>query len=300
MQIKFGKWGVKMFYQSMVRANKKNHVDWPPAENYSCRADIDALNDGNSEHQFDVYYAENNQKDMVLIDIHGGGYIANTRKNNFGFASVFIDAGYDVAALDYPQNKGHLEIIEQIRVIAKQLSFLWVHAEELKLNRDAFFLTGDSAGGHFALLFAEMVSDPEIARKLNIDLGGFRCKGVALNCPVYDFANMIQESPLNAKGKAAMYGPSWNDLEYLAKISPATYIRSLKLPILVSSCRNDFIRSQSERLIKDMNEANIAHEFVFLDEKKKQVKHVHNVAMISLPESHYVNRKMMEFFERQM
>lgn len=302
MNIKFGKIGVRLFYQSMMRANRKNHVDWPAPENYRGLFDVDALGDGIFSHQFDVYYAEEAvRKNMVLVDIHGGGYIANSRKNNFGLASVFVEQGYDVVMLDYPLNKtdGAQDIIDQIRVWAKQLAYLWAHAEELKLNRDAFFLTGDSAGGHFALLAAEMVSDPHVAAKVGVDLGGFTCKAVALNCPVYDLAKLIEESPLNSRGKTAMYGPAWKDAAAVSLISPRTYLDSLNMPVMVTSCKRDFIRPHSELLVSELEKLGKPHEFVFLDTDKKRVNHVHNVASISLEESRYVNRRMMEFFEQQ-
>ncbi|MBR3644772.1 MAG: alpha/beta hydrolase, partial [Parasporobacterium sp.] len=225
-----------------------------------------------------------------------GAYIANTRKINYGYASVFLKEGFDVVVLDYPLNDGRQEIMEQIRVLSKQLSFLSEHAREFDLDPEHFFLTGDSAGGHFALLLSEMICDPEIAKSLELDLAGFSCRAVSVSCPVYDLEKLIRESPLTKKGMPELYGPSWNDAAYVRAISPGTYISSLTMPVFINTCRNDFLLEHSQLLAKDLTEAGHKPEYLYLDEKNKEVIHVHNVNNISLKESKQVNREMMEIF----
>lgn len=299
MQIKFGKLGVRLFYNRMTKKKEWPPKDWPPQNKYRVKTDVDALGDGIFSHQLDLYYANDDvRKNRLLIDIHGGGYIANTRKFNYGFASVFLEEGYDVAVLDYPLNDGVQDVIDQVRVLAKQLLFLRSHAEELEIGQDTFFLTGDSAGGHFALLLAEMAEDPSLSQQIaGVDLSGLSLKAVAVNCPVYNYIRVIEESPLNNRGKAALFGPSSLKEDHAALISPKTYIASLQTPVLVSSCREDFLRTHSEELVNDLKEAGRPPVFVFLDFIKPGVGHVHNVLSISLPESRYVNEEMMRFLQ---
>lgn len=307
MLLKFGKWGVKMFYNQMTNKKVWPPKDWPPLDQYRSCLDVDVMGDGDSTHQIDIYYADPSvRKNRVVIDIHGGAYIANTRKCNYGFGSVFLEKGYDVVLADYPLNEGTQDIIEQIRVLSIQLAFLHEKGPEYDLNPEAFFLTGDSAGGHFALLLAEMIDNPSITEKMNtwygrkgdIGCGDFSCRAVAINCPVYDFSAAIDSSPLNKKGKTALFGPAWKDPEYVRLLSPRTHIADLKTPLLLSSCQNDFLRVHSETLEKDLKELGKPPVYVFIGSLKEEVTHVHNVNDISLQESVYVNDKMIEFFDR--
>ncbi len=297
-----------MFYNRMTKKKVWPPADWPEFGKYQERLDIDAFGDGISTHQLDLYYADETIRNhKLLIDIHGGGYIANTRKMNYGFASVFLDKGYDVALLDYPLNDGVQDIIDEVRVVAAQFSYLHSHAEDLGLNPDEFYLTGDSAGGHLALLLAEMTEDAALAAQIcggdpnlktqfpDFNLNEISLKGVLLNCPIYDLAKGIEESPLNAKGKTALFGPSWKDEAYVALISPRTHIANLKTPVFLSSCRNDFLKEHSELLVKDLKAAGKSPTFIYLDEKNQTVTHVHNVNDISLKESQIVNNEMDRF-----
>lgn len=300
MKIRFGKFGVRMFYNRMTKNKEWPPADWPPFGKYRTRLDLDVFSDGESTHQCDLYYAEEGSRNRkLLLDIHGGGYIAQTRKKNYGFASVFLDKGYDVAVLDYPLNDGVQDIIDQVRILAGQLAYLHNHAKDLDIEGDDWFLTGDSAGGHFALLLAEMFSDPLLAAKIcDTDLSGIPLKGVLVNCPVYDFAKAIEDAPLNGKGKDALFGPSWKDEAYATLISPKTHIKCLKMPVFISTCRNDFLLAHSKILDADLKKTGNPPTFLCMESQKPQVTHVHNVNKISLKESCYVNSEMDRFMKK--
>ena len=298
-KIKFGKTGVKLLKRRMAKSQRKTMSTWPETIPYRCVSDVDALSDGQFDHQFDIYYADPAIRNhLTVLDIHGGAYIANTRKINYGYATVFLENGFDVVVLDYPLNDGKQEIIEQVRVLAKQLCFLHDHAGEYELDPDTFFLTGDSAGGHFALLLAEAVCNSEIAGKLKLEIGDFSCRAVSVSCPVYDLEKAIRESPLNKNGLPELYGPSWNDAAYIRSISPDTYISSLMIPVFINTCRNDFLVEHSRALLKDLTDLDRNPEYLYLDDTKKEVTHVHNVNNITLEQSIQVNREMMGFFRR--
>lgn len=70
------------------------------------------------------------------------------RENNRAFVSVFLKEGYDVVLLEYRLNDGQRDV-----------------SDELGLDKDCMFLTGDSAGGHLALYMAEGAED----RSLPVD-----------------------------------------------------------------------------------------------------------------------------------
>lgn len=66
-------------------------------------------------------------------------------------------------------------------------------------------------------------------------------------------------------------------------------------PLFVSTCTNDFIRSQSLLIKSDCDSLSRPLEFVDISSDDKKVGHVHNVTDVNLPASREVNARMIEF-----
>ncbi len=295
--MKIGSIVIRIICRHLAKHDHHLHQDWP-SEICERIRNVDALGDGAYAHQFSVLYAPAEKRlGRTLIDIHGGAYVYSYRDNNFGFADVFAQLGYDVVLLDYPHNNKNQGCDEQIRVLAAELSYLATHHEELGLAGNEYGIIGDSAGGHLALLLALASGNREIQEKLDIDLGGFHCNGVALSCPVYDFAGVVNASMLKKSARRMMFGPRFADMKEMERLSPKTYIESLKVPVYLNTCRNDFIGIQSQMLLADLKRLGLTHTFRTFDTDDKNVDHIHNVTKISMKESVTVNEEIAAFFD---
>lgn len=280
--IKVSKSMLKMIVSASTREQKALFY----ADSCRNRIGLPYVQDGTPARVLDIYYADSAvRKDAVLIDIHGGFYVGGNRKNNRPFASVFLKEGYDVVLLEYRLNDGALDVSDELSDCAAALDYLGGHAEELGINKDRMFLTGDSAGGHLALFLAEKRVTP---------------KAVLLNCPAYDFASFANAEAYTEEALAWFIGPRWDDEQWRASVSPRTYIGSYTGPLLVSTCTNDFIRSESLKLKADCDSLGRAIEFVDIQSKDKKVGHVHNVSNPALPESRTVNARMIEFMNKHL
>lgn len=280
--IKVSKSMLKMIVSASTRENKALFY----ADSCRNRIGLPYVQDGTPAQVLDIYYADSAvRKDAVLIDIHGGFYVGGNRKNNRPFASVFLKEGYDVVLLEYRLNDGALDVSDELSDCAAALDYLTGHAAELGINKDRVFLTGDSAGGHLALYLAEKRVTP---------------KAVLLNCPAYDFASFANAEAYTEEALAWFIGPRWDDEQWRKSVSPRTHIGSYTGPLLVSTCTNDFIRSESLRLKADCDSLGRAIEFVDLQSKDKKVGHVHNVSHPDLPESRTVNALMIEFMNKYL
>ena len=296
--MKLGIFAIKLIISKLAREVRKRKKSWPNPLQYRPRPDVDALGDGVFEHQFDIYYAkEETPKKGTIVDIHGGAYLFGNRKHNFGYAAVFLEKGYDVVLLDYQPNNGVSDCQQQLQTVAKQLRYLFDHADELGLDRERIYLFGDSAGGHFALTIAEASCDPAYAKKLGINLKDISFRAAVVSCPVYDFEGMAETSLLSDKAKKYMVGPPWNDSEYKKLMSPKLHLSSLNIPVFLSSCRNDFIKAESLALDADAKAAGKNLTLLFLETKDRAVAHVHNVIAPTLPESVEVNDAAERFLD---
>jgi len=271
-----------------------NKVSTAPtfADSLDKRIGVPYVCDGTPSQVLDIYYADKAvRKDAVLIDIHGGFYVAGKRQNNRGFASVFLKGGYDVVLVEYRVNDGTLDVSAGLSDCAAALDYLASNAGELGLNKDCMFLTGDSAGGHLALYMAEGSEDSAVPIRPKV----FKSKGVLLNCPAYDFASFADGDGFTKEALAWFIGPRYEDKAYLESLSPRTFVGSYAGQLFVSTCKNDFIRGQALMLKQDCDSIGRKIEFLDIPADDKKVGHVHNVINQELPESKTVNNRMLEF-----
>ena len=282
----------KPILRMMVAGTNKVKAEAAYADSVEKKLNVAYVENGTAAQVVDIYYAPADvRKDAVLIDIHGGFYVAGKRENNRRFASVFLKAGYDVVLLEYRVNDGILDVSDELRDCAAALDYLTVHAEELGLNPNRMFLTGDSAGGHLALYMAEGSDDPAVP----IRPVAFRTAGVMLNCPAYNFESFAKAERFSKSARAWFLGPRFEDDAWMKSISPRTFIGSYTGPLLVSTCLRDFIRSEAVLLKADCD--SLARPLTFIDvpSTDKKIGHVHNVTDPDLPESQSVNARMIQF-----
>ena len=274
-----------------------NQVSTEPAYADSLEKKLAVLyvDKGTAEQVMDIYYAAPEiRKDAVIIDIHGGFYVAGKRQNNRRFASVFLREGYDVVLLEYRVNNGITDVSDELADCAAALDYLADHAKELKLNKERMFLTGDSAGGHLALYMAEGTENGSMP----IRPKSFKSRGVMLNCPAYDFASFAEGNGFSKNALAWFIGPRYKDRKYLETLSPRTFIGSYSGPLFVSTCTHDFIRSQALLVKSDCDSLGRKIDFIDIEAQDHRVGHVHNVTNQNLPESRKVNTRMLEFMDR--
>ena len=289
--------GIKITRSMLKMALEKNMKDSTElfyADSCDKQIGVTYVENGDPAQVLDIYYADPSvRKDAVLIDIHGGFYVAGKRENNRAFASVFLREGYDVVLLEYRLNDGVRDVADELADCAAGLDYLANHAAELGLNKDRMFLTGDSAGGHLALYMAEGAEDPALPVRPTV----FKPRGVLINCPAYDFASFGNSKSFAESALAWFIGPRFKDTEWMESMSPRTYIGSFHGPLFVSTCTNDFIRSQSLLIKADCDSLARTLTFVDIASDDKNVAHVHNVTDPDLPESRTVNSGMITFMD---
>ena len=250
--------------------------------------------------KFDLLKASGDKrKDALIINIHGGAYYHGHRINNYQVADYFRAAGYDVAVADYRLTsvKEGRSVETEVRDLLECVYYLQDHLGDYGLENDKIIIMGDSAGGHFALLLSEILQDGELQNKWGVGVFSKKISATVVSCPVYDFAISVYWSGLSKSGRDYMYGKGWEDEEWTKKLDSRLYIKSLKAPVFISSCENDFLKEHSFLLNSDLKTIGLEHEFCFIGNKDKKVSHVHNIINLSLPDSKAVNEAAIRFLE---
>jgi acetyl esterase/lipase len=242
------------------------------------------------------------RKNVLLIDIHGGAYYHGHRSCNYAFSNYFREQGYDVVVADYrltDASKG-LSVKTEVQDLLKLFAYLEAHLKDYGLENDKLVIMGDSAGGHFAMLTSEICLDENLQKKWGVDANLPKISATVVCCPVYDFTTAVYSSGLSKSGQTYMYGLGYEDEEWTKSLDPREHIKSLSVPVFVSSCFNDFLKEHSIKLDKELNEFGAEHSFVWIETKNKKVGHVHNVIAMNLPESKKVNEAIVEFLESKV
>ncbi len=287
----------KPMLQMIVSGTNKVSTAPAYADSLDKQIGVPYVENGTPAQVVDIYHAAADvRKDAVLIDIHGGFYVAGKRENNRRFASVFLKEGFDVVLLEYRVNDGQTDVSDELRDCAAALDYLTAHAEALGLNKDRMFLTGDSAGGHLALYMAEGAEDATVP----IRPQQFRSKGVLLSCPAYDFASFAQLGSFSKGALSWFIGPRYNDRQWLESVSPRTFLARYTGPLFVSTCTHDFIRSQALLIKSDCDSLGRTLDFLDIQADDRNVGHVHNVTAPDLPESREVNGRMIAFMNQHL
>lgn len=295
--MKIGFIGAHLLVRFMRKSNNKLIASYPKPEGMKTAMDIAYGED--KLQKFDVYYADKKvRKNKVVIDIHGGSYIEGTRKANYPFGRAFLDEGYDFVSFDYRSAlKRGVTIYGQLRDLTSGLKYLADQAEELGLNADEFYLTGDSAGGHFCFFLAELQEDKEKQERLRMDLGSFHANKVAVNCPVYDFVRLAQGGNYTKGLLRRILGPEFANADYLADISPKANIDSLKIPLFVSTCRNDFLKQETFDAVEDLKGIHKDPTYHYCDAESEEIAHVYNIVLPFSNEGKDCNEAMIAFFK---
>lgn len=92
----------------------------------------------------------------LIVVVHGGGWVAGSRAEMEGFASLFATAGFSVANLDYKladSAKG-VTLPQQLACIHRAIDYL--HSNDLvsQYSNGSVVLFGYSAGAHLSLMYA--------------------------------------------------------------------------------------------------------------------------------------------------
>ena len=295
--MKAGKFVVNLMKFALEReVNKRTKSK--DLSDFEIEYNVPYLNDGDSYHVFDYLHAKGKKRNICIIDIHGGSYMMCTCHDNVYYASKFANEGFDVICLDYRPNDGKTgstkDLIDQAVI---GLQYIFHHKKDLGLENHRFVLTGDSAGGHISLLIAEAISDQEFAKQLGYDFNNVKIDAVLVNSPAYDFAKLGRDR-LTKSGLKRMFGPRFDDEELNKLISPKEHIKSLNMPIFVSTSKLDFIREQPLMLKEDLERLNLLHGFIDIYSDDKLAIHVHNVIYPDTNDSIMVNKAMIDFINR--
>lgn len=291
---------MKKFWKQVETADNKRIAKQTPTSGIEQIVDIPYIDDGEKGHLLDIYYPEGTANKLpVIIDVHGGGWMYGYKDLNKHYNLKLASMGFLVASISY-RLVDDVRLYEQIRDIFTAYKWLGDNLKNYPADTNNIFLTGDSAGGHFACVSAAINISENLRADFDIEPTGLNFKAVGAVSPAVKLANcknflsamtplLLGKVPKNSK-----YNKYLDFSQLASKNLPPFYI-------VTSS--GDFIRSQAY-LLKDILAQNEVEyefsDFTGKDENGKKLPHVFPVGFPDSPAGEDSIRQMTDFFKSYM
>jgi acetyl esterase/lipase len=149
----------------------------------------EAYDIGSPDGRLDVFRPDREDPLPTVVWVHGGAFISGRKGDVANYLRVLAGRGLTTVGVDYSIAPG-ARYPTPVRQVAAALSHLLDHADRLGIDPRRIVLAGDSAGAQIAAQVALLVTDPDYAREVGIDveLPAASLRGVVLFCGAYDFS----------------------------------------------------------------------------------------------------------------
>ena len=224
------------------------------------------------------YYLTYQRKDMtskrkpLFIYIHGGGFISGITQMRNGYIRNFAQKGYFVASISYtyaPQKVFPAQLQELCTAIDQILD----RENEYNIDPSKLVLSGESAGGYFVMMLANIATNPELADNLGLKfrhLNDFAVKAMVVHSGCFDLKKLFDpaypQSQYNDIGMmtCSYLGMNYDEaMEFLR--SPQGEVASAHInehfaPTFFATGAADLLRFESYDFIEQYKQLGIPYE----------------------------------------
>lgn len=294
---------VKCIGKQIERNNRKIKREQNRPAGVRLETAIPYMKDGSEFHRLNMYYpqdfdAASGERLPVIIDIHGGGHMCGGRNMNRNYCEYLASCGYIVMGMGYrliPKT----DLRGMIGDIFASMEWLSHCGKKRGCDLSRVFLTGDSAGGHLAMLVLCLQESAWLRNAFGVKSLPFRIRAGAISNGICD---TVDYYPCNLDWYAAdrMRGRQGHHAAWAPYINVSTAVRGLKLaPVLVIGSENDSFYIQTRRLLHALSREKINHEkIIWKKEDGPHLVHVFQVTHWNWAESVITNRRMLDFFAK--
>lgn len=207
----------------------------------------------------------------VIFSVHGGGWMYGDKERYQYYCMSLAQRGFAVVNFSYrlaPENKFPAQL-EDLNLVCK---WIMKRAGRFHFDTERIFAVGDSAGAQLLGLYAGICTNPEFAKKFDLQIPeGFAITAMALNCGVYeikpkqgDLTSQIMEELL----------PEHGTEEELEKMNVLAGITDEYPPVFCMSAVADFLKDQAMLLSAKLIEQNVPFVLRIFGDKVNQLGHV--------------------------
>ena len=263
--------------------------------------DLPYRGDGDPRHTLDLIRPARGGVTPVILEIHGGGYIACEKNINRLHARWYAQQGCSVVNGDYTLHpEGSFR--QNMQELADILRWIEAHAEAYGFDTERVYLSGDSAGGHLVLLFAMLQGSEGLRERFGTELGSIRVRAAAASCPGcrlrYDGTNPDDGA---IRALLPLVFPAGVSEEELDELDILKLIPNSEYPplIVVATPSDALLYREDEILARALEENGRPYRFRVYRDRVNALRHVFNVLYPEWEESQEANGDILAFFRAQ-
>lgn len=234
----------------------------------------------------DIYFPEEMEDSVpVILWIHGGGFVGGSKDSRRDYAMALAHEGYVVANIDYGLAPEQLYPGPIFQANAA-LDYMQQHAADFGGDMSRVFIGGDSAGAQIASQLSAVLSNSELAAKMDIlpAIGSDTLRGAVLFCGLYNMKTVAATQFPNIDYFLNTYTGTadFESFERIQEMSTVQHITSGFPDSFIAVGDGDPLASQSAELANIIRLNGAAVETMFFENSGKNLQHEFQYALDTL------------------
>lgn len=214
----------------------------------------------------DYYYVPKKRgKYPVILNIHGGGFVAGGKEYRRQFCTWLALEGFFVVNVDYGLSPDYI-FPEPIKHLLLACDWIYQNRKLLKLDTTKVVVCGDSAGAYYASMLATINKNEEFRKafkaKLKLDFAA-----CVLICGLYDVQKTLETRVLLNLNKVVfetytgITEKDFDNYKFKEYISPMEFVNEDFPPTFLIYAEKDILcRGQTELFAQKLDEKDVYYE----------------------------------------
>ncbi len=287
--------------RAQIRANAPRIAANPNPYGVEIARDIPYRDDGDPCHLLDVYGPAGAPGPLpVIVEIHGGGYLSCDKQINAQHGQYLASKGFRVVNMNYTLcPEGSLTTI--LSELSDAIAWVAKNADERGFDPARVFLTGDSAGGHFALLATAMFTTGYGADFFRVAPPPLPVAGCAASCPTGSFEWRLLPRNLPARLSFFLLHKYTFAKDYARRSGYEAFMDGRYPRVwLCTSPGDGLMYTHTRRMHEYMAEKGYPHVYREYTSPERRLDHAFNILHPDWPESRAANDDMIAYFREML
>lgn len=259
----------KSVFEAIDGAYNKRQNDafvFENAENVIATKDVLYSDTNIKDCLLDYYYVPRKKgKYPVILNIHGGGFVAGGKEYRKQLCTWFALEGYFVVNVNYGLSPD-CNFPEPIKQLVLAENWIYRNRDYLKLDISKVVVCGDSSGAYYASMLAVISNSQKLKTCFGVS-PKLKFSACILNCGLYDIFKCLETRTildLNIKIFESYTGiktSEFENYEFKDCIAPIAFVDENFPPTFLIYAEKDiFCRGQSEMLVEALDKFDVYYE----------------------------------------
>ena len=214
----------------------------------------------------DYYYVPKKRgKYPVILNIHGGGFVAGGKEYRKQFCTWLALEGFFVINVNYGLSPDYI-FPEPIKHLLSACDWIYQNRKQLKLDMEKVVVCGDSAGAYYASMLATINKNDDFRKafKAKLKLNFAAC---VLICGLYDVQKTLETRILLNLNKVVfetytgITEKEFEGYKFKDYISPMNFVNEEFPPTFLIYAEKDILcRGQTEVFAQKLDEKDVYYE----------------------------------------